>query len=60
VTALAAFIGAVIALAATPFLPAGLPLLLALAGVIVLAGRRGEQAAAEPARGEAKAEVRAR
>jgi 4-azaleucine resistance transporter AzlC len=34
----AALLGAVIAVAATPFLPAGLPLLLALAG-LVLAGR---------------------
>ena len=36
VTARAALIGAVIALAATPFLPAGLPVLLALAGVLVV------------------------
>ena len=34
----AALAGAVIAVAATPFLPAGLPVLLALAG-LVLAGR---------------------
>ncbi len=40
VTAAAAGLGAVIALVATPFLPAGLPVLLALAGVVVLAGRR--------------------
>jgi len=47
VTALAAVAGAAIALATTPFLPAGLPMLLALAGVAVLAVRRG---AAVPAR----------
>jgi branched chain amino acid efflux pump len=35
-TARAALAGAVIALAATPFLPAGLPVLLALAGVLAL------------------------
>ena len=39
-TARAALAGAVIALATTPFLPAGLPVLLALAGVLVLIGRR--------------------
>ena len=32
----AALIGAAIALAATPFLPAGLPVLLALAGVLAV------------------------
>ena len=47
VTALAAVTGAAIALVTTPFLPAGLPMLLALAGVAVLAVRRG---AAVPAR----------
>ena len=36
VTVRAALIGAVIALAATPFLPAGLPVLLALGGLAVL------------------------
>jgi len=36
VTRRAALAGAVIALAATPFLPAGLPVLLALAGVLVV------------------------
>ncbi|GHF06487.1 branched-chain amino acid ABC transporter permease [Amycolatopsis deserti] len=36
----AALAGAVIALAVTPVLPAGLPVLLALAGVLVLVGRR--------------------
>ncbi|GAA3820078.1 AzlC family ABC transporter permease [Amycolatopsis tucumanensis] len=36
----AALAGAVVALAATPFLPAGLPVLLALAGVLVLVVRR--------------------
>jgi 4-azaleucine resistance transporter AzlC len=40
VTALAAAVGAAIALVTTPFLPAGLPVLLALAGVAVLAGQR--------------------
>jgi 4-azaleucine resistance transporter AzlC len=40
VTALAAVLGAVIALAATPFLPAGLPVLLALGGTLVLLARR--------------------
>ena len=40
VTAAAAGLGAAIALVTTPFLPAGLPVLLALAGVVVLAGRR--------------------
>jgi len=36
VTVRAALIGAVIALASTPFLPAGLPVLLALAGVLAV------------------------
>jgi len=36
----AAVTGAAIALVATPFLPAGLPVLLALAGLLVPAGRR--------------------
>jgi len=36
----AAIAGAAIALAAAPFLPAGLPVLLALAGVLALIGRR--------------------
>ncbi|AIJ25136.1 AzlC family ABC transporter permease [Amycolatopsis methanolica] len=36
----AAVAGGVVALAATPFLPAGLPVLLALAGVLVLVVRR--------------------
>lgn len=36
----AALAGAVVALAAAPFLPAGLPVLLALAGVLVLVVRR--------------------
>ncbi|HEY6312052.1 MAG TPA: AzlC family ABC transporter permease [Streptosporangiaceae bacterium] len=40
VTRRAAVLGAVIALAATPFLPAGLPVLLALAGVLALIGAR--------------------
>lgn len=40
VTAAAAGLGAAIALVTTPFLPAGLPVLLALAGVVVLVGRR--------------------
>jgi len=50
VTAAAAALGAVIALVTTPFLPAGLPVLLALAGVVVLVGRRrSAPAAREPA-----------
>jgi branched chain amino acid efflux pump len=50
VTAAAAGFGAVIALVTTPFLPAGLPVLLALAGLVVLAGRRRPAPAArEPA-----------
>jgi 4-azaleucine resistance transporter AzlC len=66
VTAAAAGLGAVIALVTTRFLPAGLPVLLALAGVVVLAGRRRpaptarepEPApAAAPAQAEAQAEV---
>ncbi len=57
VTALAAVVGAVIALAATPFLPAGLPVLLALAGVAVLAGRRAVPDAREPATVAAKAQA---
>jgi 4-azaleucine resistance transporter AzlC len=40
VTARAALIGAAIALAATPFLPAGLPVLLALAGVLAVVTSR--------------------
>jgi 4-azaleucine resistance transporter AzlC len=39
-TARAALIGAAIALAATPFLPAGLPVLLALAGVLAVVTSR--------------------
>lgn len=49
VTALAATVGAVIALVTTPFLPAGLPVLLSLAAAVVLAGRRSAPAAREPA-----------
>jgi 4-azaleucine resistance transporter AzlC len=49
VTARAALTGAVIALAATPFLPAGLPVLLALAGVIVVAVSRRSAPAHEAA-----------
>jgi 4-azaleucine resistance transporter AzlC len=64
VTALAAVTGAAIALVTTPFLPAGLPVLLALAGVAVLGGRRGAPPAREPAPkpapGRAQAEVPAR
>ena len=70
VTAAAAGLGAVIALVTTPYLPAGLPVLLALAGVVVLAGRRraapagaaaGAEAgvAADPEPGSAQAEVQA-
>jgi len=40
VTARAALIGAVVALATTPFLPAGLPVLLALAGVLGIVTRK--------------------
>lgn len=43
----AALVGALLAVAATPFLPAGLPVLLALAGVLV-AGRRTPEPAAAP------------
>src|SRR5579862_4005667 len=60
VTAAAAGLGAVIALVTTPFLPAGLPVLLALAGVVVLVGRRAGPAAREqvPVReAQAKTEV---
>jgi 4-azaleucine resistance transporter AzlC len=62
VTALAAAVGAAIALVTTPFLPAGLPVLLALAAVAVQAGRRRP---APPARNqapprEARAKVQAR
>ncbi len=38
----AALAGAAIALAATPFLPAGLPVLLALAGLLVFRTKKGE------------------
>jgi hypothetical protein len=52
VTATAAGLGAAIALVSTPFLPAGLPVLLALAGVVVLAGRRrSAPSAREPSPG---------
>jgi 4-azaleucine resistance transporter AzlC len=59
VTAAAAGVGGVIALVATPFLPAGAPVLLALAGLVVLAGRRAGPAASEQASASAtsKAEV---
>jgi 4-azaleucine resistance transporter AzlC len=64
VTALAAMVGAVIALATTPFLPAGLPVLLALAGAAVLAGRRrtepGHARGPEPAPGPVKTQAQAR
>jgi 4-azaleucine resistance transporter AzlC len=59
VAALAAVTGAVIALATTPFLPAGLPVLLALAAVAALAGRRADPAEREPAPAGAKAEAEA-
>jgi 4-azaleucine resistance transporter AzlC len=50
VTLRAALTGAVIALAATPFLPAGLPVLLALAGVLgVVVPRPAPRQAASPA-----------
>ncbi len=61
VTAAAGGLGAVIALVTTPFLPAGLPVLLALAGVVVLAGRRrSAPAPREPEQAEAQVEVQAR
>ena len=61
VTAAAAGLGAVIALVTTPFLPAGLPVLLALAGVVVLAGRRrSAPAPREPEQAEAQVEVQAK
>jgi len=52
----AALAGAVIALAATPFLPAGLPVLLALAGVILLARERAAEQTPEET-GETSAET---
>ena len=54
----AALIGAVIALAATPFLPAGLPVLLALGGTLVLVRRRPAPTAREPAQAEAEVPAR--
>ena len=45
----AALVGAAVALAATPFLPSGLPVLLALAAVILLVRQRSPGATAEPA-----------
>jgi 4-azaleucine resistance transporter AzlC len=59
VAALAAVIGAAVALAATPFLPAGLPVLLALVAVAVLAWRRTDPAAREPAPAEVEAKAQA-
>ncbi|MER7846268.1 AzlC family ABC transporter permease [Kitasatospora sp. NPDC096077] len=50
-TRTAAVVGAVVAVAATPFVPAGLPVLLALAG-LPFAGRPGVRADAEAAPGE--------
>jgi 4-azaleucine resistance transporter AzlC len=50
VTLRAAVLGAVIALAAAPFLPAGLPVLLALAAVLALIGSRAPLPAPEPPR----------
>ncbi|MYS19772.1 4-azaleucine resistance probable transporter AzlC [Streptomyces sp. DvalAA-14] len=44
----AAAVGVVVALAATPFLPAGLPVLLALAGVAASLPRRSPAAATDP------------
>jgi len=58
VTAAAAVLGAAIALVATPFLPAGLPVLLALAGVVVLAGRRRPAPAAREPEPSAEVPVR--
>ena len=64
VTAAAAGLGAVIALVATPFLPAGLPVLLALAAMVLLLHRqaaRGRPGAnRRPAQAPVKAEVQAR
>jgi 4-azaleucine resistance transporter AzlC len=48
VTRRAAVLGAVIALSAAPFLPAGLPVLLALAGVLALIGGRPPRTASDP------------
>ena len=48
VTLRAALAGAVIALAATPFLPAGLPVLLALAGVLIVVITRPASRPASP------------
>jgi 4-azaleucine resistance transporter AzlC len=50
VTLRVAVLGAVIALAAAPFLPAGLPVLLALAAVLALIGSRAPLPAPEPPR----------
>ncbi len=47
----AALTGAAIALIATPFLPAGLPVLLALAAVLLLVRQRSPDEAQEPGRG---------
>ncbi len=44
----AALAGAAIALIATPFLPAGLPVLLALAAVLLLVRERSPEKAPEP------------
>jgi 4-azaleucine resistance transporter AzlC len=63
VTAAAAGLGAVIALVTTPYLPAGLPVLLALAGVVMLAGRRRstpDGRMPEPEAGSARAEGQAK
>jgi predicted branched-subunit amino acid permease len=47
----AALLGALVAVAATPFLPAGLPVLLALVGLVPAAGRSATVAAqADPTR----------
>jgi 4-azaleucine resistance transporter AzlC len=54
----AALAGAVIAVAATPFLPAGVPVLLSLAG-LVLAGRRPGRPRPEAGRGEAAPDAEA-
>jgi 4-azaleucine resistance transporter AzlC len=59
VTAAAAGLGAAIALVTTPFLPAGLPVLLALAGVVVLAGRRADPAARKQTSAQAIAKAKA-
>src|SRR6266581_3176399 len=54
----AALAGAAVALAATPFLPAGLPVLLALAAVVLLVRTPAAEAGATPDEKSAAAQVR--